>query len=157
MYCGHGLPGRLWIRRGTYGEHELWGPNPENKQNDEAKDVYYLAKLPGLDLQRCALALLVACSSARESSPGAQDSVAHAFFAKGADCVIGFTHHDLQPDAAKAFSDAFWTALMRDGKTIAEAITAGDGASGSVGGIETLKLLGEAEATATLRPGRYGQ
>jgi hypothetical protein len=163
FYMGHGEPNRLLPGQYDPGFTILWG---QGYPNQPEAGHYCINQMVGHSLERCVLAVPLACSSnLREPFKG---SVQEGLGAEGADCVLGFEHVH-EEFAAKAWSDAFWKYLCglpdSEGNTHVTVAAAHEAALDAIegedkGGMETCTFVcqdGVSETTLQIRPARWGQ
>jgi len=116
-YIGHGAPGVLYT-------DEFQMPTKfvlHSGQGTNGNDVYYMGNMPSGSLSRCALVMLVGCSTAVDpDGAGGDPSILQAFMDKGAACGIG-SFADIYEPYPEQLSDAFWEYACRDGQSIEEA------------------------------------
>jgi PKD repeat protein len=158
FYMGHGGPNVLycwdwgevghshgWLWGGAFAGMPLW-PNDRVIEN-----------LEGPALGRCALAMALACESAAKLYGDFGPSVLSALANEGADCAMGWVDV-IEVPSARAYSDAFWTAICRDHKSIDDAHADGLAAAGwpgFCGSMDTAVILGD--SAQVLRPAHWSE
>ncbi|MGD9497679.1 MAG: hypothetical protein AB7Y46_15365 [Armatimonadota bacterium] len=121
-YMGHADAGVLYTDQLTMGtQHMLFSGDGTN---DEGNDIFYMGNMPDGSLNRCALVMLLGCSTAVDpDGVGGDLSILQAFMDKGAACGIG-SFSAIYPPYIRLLSNWFWIYTCRDGESIADAFAA---------------------------------